>query len=144
MKTIPRIAFFLFLSNAILSDSSEKVEELFSNHRPSQLPALAANLSAQGSIAHIKGDHGTALEKYKQSLYIRKNLGLEKTTGYAVILFLSSIVEHKLGNSCQAMTNVREVIEIYKYLGNEEEAKVAEKEGLQEFKSACEALLSQN
>ena len=79
-----------------------------------------------------------------KNLQIRKAIGLDKTHGYATILFLTSIVEHKLGDSCKAAENVKKVISIYNYLGMLDDASVAEAEGLKEFKSACANLVSQN
>jgi len=60
------------------------------------------------------------------------------------VLFLLSIVEHKMGESCKAAENIKKVIKIYNYLGMVDDANVAEKEGLKEFKSACSELVSQN
>lgn len=133
------------ISSVLLADSAlTQVETIIQNSRPADLPAIAGNYSSLGSTHQIKGDYAKALENYKKSLHIRKAIGLDKTQGYANVLFLESIVEHKLGDSCSAVVHMKQVIKIYQYLGLVDDAHVAEKEGLQEFKSACEVLLSQN
>ncbi|MBP9885173.1 MAG: tetratricopeptide repeat protein [Leptospiraceae bacterium] len=137
--------FLIILSTALFADSAlTHVETIIQNSRPADLPAIAGNYSALGSTHQIKGDYAKALENYKKSLHIRKAIGLDKTQGYATVLFLESIVEHKLGDSCSAMANIKKVISIYQYLGLVDDAQVAEKEGLKEFKSACEVYLSSN
>lgn len=144
MKQLTTIALFLGLILTVNANETSNFEELLKNQRPSDLPGIAKNLSAIGSTMQIKGDYTGALTNYKKSLQIRKSLGLEKTQGYANVLFLSSIAEHKIGNSCKAMSNMKKVIEIYNYLGLNDEANQAEAEGLKEFKTACETLVSQN
>lgn len=142
-KTLILILFSI--STILIADSDiANVEKIIKNSRPADLPAIAGNYSALGSTHQIKGDYTKALENYKKSLEIRKAIGLDRTQGYATVLFLESIVEHKLGDSCKAMANIKTVINIYNYLGMVDDAHVAEKEGLKEFKSACEVLLSQN
>jgi len=140
------LALILFSISTILIADSElsHVESILKNSRPADLPTIASNYSALGSTHQIKGDYKTALVNYKKSLEIRKAIGLDKTQGYATVLFLTSIVEHKLGDSCNAMANIKKVIHIYKYLGMVDDANTAEAEGLKEFKSACEIVLSQN
>ena len=144
MKKIITIILFS-LTTVLLADSElATVGHIVKNSRPADLPNIAANFSALGSTHQIKGDYANALINYKKSLQIRKAIGLDKTQGYATILFLTSIVEHKLGDSCKAAENVKKVISIYNYLGMLDDASVAEAEGLKEFKSACANLVSQN
>lgn len=144
MKNI-LISILFSISTILLADSDKNsIENIIQKSRPADLPAIAGNYSALGSTHQIKGEYAKALENYKKSLQIRKAIGLDKTQGYATVLFLESIVEHKLGDSCKAMANVKKVINIYNYLGMIDDANVAEAEGLKEFKSACEVLLSQN
>ena len=144
MKKILTLILFS-LTTVLLADSElATVDHIVKNSRPADLPNIAANFSALGSTHQIKGDYANALINYKKSLQIRKAIGLDKTQGYATILFLTSIVEHKLGDSCKAAENVKKVISIYNYLGMLDDASVAEAEGLKEFKSACANLVSQN
>lgn len=140
------LTFILFtLSTLIYADTEiNSVEHILKNSRPADLPNIASNYSALGSTHQIKGDYTSALLNYKKSLEIRKAIGLDKTQGYATILFLTSIVEHKLGDSCKAAENIKKVIKIYNYLGMVDDANIAELEGLKEFKSACAILVSQN
>lgn len=131
---------------ATLSAETEinSVEDILKNSRPADLPSIAGNYSALGSTHQIKGDYPKAMANYKKSLQIRKAIGLDRTQGYATVLFLLSIVEHRMGESCKATENIKKVISIYNYLGMVDDASVAEKEGLKEFKSACAVLVSQN
>lgn len=140
------IILILFsISTTLFADSElASVETILKNSRPADLPNIAANYSALGSTFQIKKDYSNALLNYKKSLQIRKAIGLDMTHGYANILFLTSIVEHKTGDSCKATEDIKKVIKIYQYLGLVDDARTAESEGLKEFKSACEVLLSQN
>lgn len=144
MKKI--LVLILFSTSTILFADAElsSVDSIIKNSRPADLPTIASSYSALGSTHQIKGDYASALVNYKKSLEIRKAIGLDKTHGYATILFLTSIVEHKLGDSCKAAEDIKKVIKIYHYLGLVDDANVAEAEGLKEFKSACAILVSQN
>ena len=82
-----------------------------------------------------------ALELYEQSLFLREKIGLKNSHGYANILFLSSIAEHKTGESCKAVKRISSAIQIYKNLGYQDESKVAEEEGLKVYQRACSNLL---
>lgn len=135
------VAIFLITLNSLSADAVADIEKMFSEHRPKDLPGLASNLSAQGSIHHIKGDYEKAQTFFQKSLKIRKQIGLEMSAGYANILYLSSIADFRMGKSCEAKTKVTKVIEIYRYLGDSAEANQIESEGLGSFKKACEATL---
>jgi len=123
--------------------AEDSLEELFSKNRPNDLVNIAGNLSAIGSLHQSKGDYPSALNHYNKSLRIREQLGLEKTSGYALVLFLSSVAEFRLGNSCKAAGIAKNVVSIYQYLGQTEDAKLAEVQGLTSFREACQ-LLSEN
>lgn len=139
------ILILFSISTILVADSDiANVEKIIQNSRPADLAAIAGNFSALGSTHQIKGDYAKALENYKKSLEIRKAIGMDKTQGYATVLFLESIVEHKLGDSCKALSNIKKVISIYNHLGMLDDAHIAETEGLKEFKSACAVVLSQN
>ncbi len=123
----------------------DQLEAIFKSTRITELPQIALNLSARGSILQLKGQYKEAIDLYSQSLVLRNKLGLNKTTGYATILFLKTIALYKNGESCTAMGNINEVIEIYNYLGKEAEAKMAEEEGLNVYKKSCQGdLLTHN
>lgn len=140
IKMNKKIAIALILSSmfGLYAESAEDtVEEIFNKNRPSDLASIAGNLSAVGSLHQSKGDYASALTHYSKSLKIREELGLEKTQGYALVLFLSSIAEYRLGNSCKAVGIAKKVISIYQYLGQTEDAKLAEVQGLSSYKEAC-------
>ena len=144
MKKILAILAISLTSTLTADSEINSVENILKNSRPADLPAIAGNYSALGSTHQIKGDYSSAMSNYKKSLQIRQAIGLDRTQGYATVLFLLSIVEHKMGESCKAAENIKKVIKIYNYLGMVDDANVAEKEGLNEFKSACSELVSQN
>jgi len=123
----------------------DQLEAIFKSTRLTELPQIAVNLSARGSILQSKGQFKEAIDLYSQSLHLRDKLGLSKTSGYATVLFLKTIAHYKTGESCTAMGNINEVIEIYNYLGKEAEAKMAEEEGLNVYKKSCQGdLLTHN
>jgi len=133
------------LSNVVFSNELEDFEAQFHNAKPKELPELAKNLSARGSLYHARGQFMDAIQMYKRSLKIRKEMGEEMSSNYALIVFLHSIAEHKLGNSCEAEKTAKKAIEIYKKLGEQEEATLTQKEGLLEFQKACQSsLVSKN
>jgi tetratricopeptide (TPR) repeat protein len=144
MKKIIILILFSISAAAFAETELVTVESILKNSRPAELPTIAGNYSALGSKYEIKKDYANALASYKKSLQIRKALGLDKTQGYAKVLFLASIVEHRLGNSCKAMADLKKVISIYNYLSLVDIAELAEIERLKEFKLACNSLLSQN
>jgi tetratricopeptide (TPR) repeat protein len=123
----------------------DQLEAIFKSTRLTELPQIAVNLSARGSILQSKGQYKEAIDLYTQSLQLRDKLGLSKTSGYATVLFLKTIAHHKTGESCVAMGNINQVIEIYNFLGKDSEAKMAEEEGLNVYKKSCQGdLLTQN
>jgi len=123
----------------------DQLEAIFKSTRLTELPQIAVNLSARGSILQSKGQFKEAIDLYSQSLQLRDKLGLTKTSGYATVLFLKTIAHHKTGESCTAMGNINQVIEIYNYLGKDVEAKLAEEEGLNVYKKSCQGeLITQN
>jgi tetratricopeptide (TPR) repeat protein len=143
-----KIALFVMLSGFLNINAYDidQLDAIFQTNRVTELPQIALNLSARGSIQQSKGQYKEALELYDQSLKLRDKLGLNKTMGYATVLFLSSIVHHKTGESCKAVNKIGMAIEIYNNLGKKEEAQVAEEKGLNVFKSSCTSsiLVSQN
>lgn len=142
-KIIAMIVFYASIQ--INAYDLDQLEAIFKSSRLSELPQIALNLSARGSILQSKGQYKEALDLYSQSLVLRDKLGLNKTSGYATVLFLSTIAYHKTGESCIAMGKINKVIEIYQILGKEEEAKMAEEEGLNVFKKSCQGeLVTQN
>lgn len=142
-KIMAMIVFYASLQ--INAYDLDQLEAIFKSSRLSELPQIALNLSARGSILQSKGQYKEALDFYSQSLVLRDKLGLNKTSGYATVLFLSTIAHHKTGESCIAMGKINQVIEIYHTLGKEAEAKMAEEEGLNVFKKSCQGeLVTQN
>ncbi len=143
-----KIALFVFLSGVLSINAYDldQLESIFQSNRVTELPQIALNLSARGSIQQSKGQYKDALDLYDQSLKLRDKLGLNKTMGYATVLFLSSIAHHKSGESCKALGKIGQAIDIYNNLGKKEEARVAEEEGLKVFKTSCAPsdLVSQN
>lgn len=140
MKLLTFLTLTLF-SAALFSNDMEDFEASFHNAKPSELPELAKNLSARGSLYHARGQFSDAIQMYKKSLKIRKEIGEEKTSNYALILFLNSIAEHRLGNSCEAQKTVKKAIQIYNSLGQKDEAESARQEGLFEFEKACQTIM---
>ena len=141
-----RIALFIvFGALSLHAYELDQLEAIFNTNRITEIPQIALNLSAKGSIMQSKGLYKEALELYEQSLHLREKLGLNKTQGYATVLFLSSIAEHKTGDSCKALNRIGQVIEIYNYLGKKEEARTAEEEGMKIYQKSCNSkLVSQN
>jgi hypothetical protein len=139
--------FILFvLSSSIYANSeleSLTVKEIIKKTKPSELSNVAVELSTKGGKSQAYGDYTSALSYYYKSLELRKTLGLDNTIGYATILHLTAISEHKLGNSCKATEQVKKVVQIYQYHGKDLEAVETEKESLKEFKESCK-LLSNN
>ena len=113
------------------------VEKSFKERKSSSKTEEALRLSALGSLKHQHGNYEEALEYYQNSLKIRKELGLKHTNSYANTLFLTSIAHHKVGKSCLAYTEIKEVIHIYNHIGNEIDGKVAEEEAKKTFLPAC-------
>ncbi|NBU98115.1 MAG: tetratricopeptide repeat protein [Spirochaetia bacterium] len=143
-----KIALFVLLSGFLSMNAYDldQLDSIFQTNRVTELPQIALNLSARGSIQQSKGQYKEAIELYDQSLKLREKLGLNKTMGYATVLFLSSIAHHKTGESCKAVSKIGVAIDVYKGLGKTEEARVAEEEGLNVFKTSCSSsnLVSQN
>lgn len=146
MKTTLLIFLFSFLSifaNAAVSNLT--VKELLAKTKVTDLPKLAVDFSTNASKFHAKGDFKNALLNYKKSIEIRKAIGLENSAGNANTLHLKSIVEHKLEDSCSAVSSIKEAIQVYKFLSMTKEAMEAEKENLREFRKLCNtAKLTQN
>lgn len=145
MTKILTIASIFSIFTAIQADEFNKMKKLLDKAKPSNQTELALNLGAKGSLYHTQENYTEAIKYYTQSLDLRKKLGMERTNGYANLLFLSAIAESKLGNDCAAADKTHKVVEIYKQIGSNEEADLAEKEGLTPFKKSCqEKLISSN
>ncbi len=145
MTKILTIAFFLSIFSLLQADEFQKMKKHLDNAKPSNQTELALNLGAKGSLYHSQENYTEALKYYTQSLEIRKNLGMDRTNGYANILLLSAIAESKIGNHCSAAEKAEQVVQIHTHLGNEEEARLANKEGVMLFKKSCqEKLVSSN
>jgi hypothetical protein len=69
-----------------------------------------------------------AIAYYKSSLTLKEQIGLDKSSSYANLLFLLSIAEHKSGNSCNSITHIKKVIGLYSYLGMTKDVITAEEE----------------
>lgn len=144
MIKIYTISLFI-LASAVSAYDIDTLDAIFQSNRITEIPQVASNLSARGSILQSKGMYKEALELYEQSLALRDKLGTQNTQGYATVLFLSSIVEHKTGDSCKAAKRIGKAIQIYKILGKQEESHVAEEEGLKVYQKACSGnLVTQN
>ncbi|MCX7999417.1 MAG: tetratricopeptide repeat protein [Leptospiraceae bacterium] len=136
MKAWGFFVVILSLSNVGAFDI-EEFEKSFFQAQPKTSLEKANLYSAQGAIYHAKGLFTEAVQLYEESLKIRNELGLQKTPSYANLLFLNSIAEHKSGNSCKAKDLAKKAIQLWKELGNLEDANVAKHEGLSEFESNC-------
>lgn len=131
----------VFIASVASAHDLDTLESIFQSNRITEIPQIASNLSARGSILQSKGMYKEALELYEQSLSLREKIGTQNTQSYATILFLSSIVEHKSGESCKAMKRIEKVIEIYKNLGKQNESNIAEEEGFKVYQKACSSIL---
>jgi tetratricopeptide (TPR) repeat protein len=140
MKKILLIACFLGISSPVFTEDLDTIEASLKNSRPYKLPELAANLSALGSLYHKKGNYSEAVKKFEESLMIRKQLGLVRTPGYANILLLSSISDHKMGQSCKAFKKAQKAKEVFMSLGEDEVVLSIETEALPEYKASCNTL----
>jgi tetratricopeptide (TPR) repeat protein len=145
MTKILTTALFLSIFSLLKANEFEKMKKHLDNAKPSNQTELALNLGAKGSLYHSQENYVEAIKYYSQSLEIRKKLGMDRTNGYANILLLSAIADSKIGNYCSAAEKAEEVVQIYTHLGNEDEARLANKEGLMLFKKSCqEKLISSN
>jgi tetratricopeptide (TPR) repeat protein len=139
------LAILLSTISTISANDLEMMDANFNSYTPKNLMEVATNLSARAGIKHSKGEYKSAIKMYDESLKIRKNLGHDSTKGYATVVFLKTVAQHRDGNSCDAAKNIKEAIEIYKQLGEFEDLKAAHHEGLQVYQMKCEGeLLSKN
>lgn len=134
--------FLIFqLYTTLFSFEIEEFEKSFFQAQPKTALEKANLYSAQAAIYHTKGLFSEAIHLYEESIKLRNELGLHKTSHYANLLFLNSIAEHKRGNSCKAKDLAKKAIQLWKELGELEEANIAKQEGLTEFESNCKVKL---
>lgn len=118
----------LLLSFILNANDLNIIETMINSNRVTEIPDIAKNLSARGSIHHSKGEYKEAIQLYETSLMLRERIGLEKSYGYATILFLVAIAKDKLGDSCNALNHAKKSISVYYYLRKDEDARVLENE----------------
>lgn len=135
MKKLIIIAIIL-ISSVISAYDLNEIEAMLTSSKITELPDIAKNLSAIGSIHHAKKDYSQAIYYYNKSILIREKLGLEKSSGFATVLFLLSIAKDKLGDSCNALNHANKSMSIYYYLGKEEDARLVENE-IQLYNTNC-------
>jgi len=127
MKRILLIAVFL-INSIISAYDLNDIEIIFSSSRITQIPDIAKNMSATGTIHHSKGEYIKAIEFYNNSLILRERIGLSKSYGFATVLFLLGIAKDKSGDSCNAILPIQKAMNLYRYLGKEEDSRIAEEE----------------
>ncbi len=111
------IQFFLLLfigASFIFADELSDELEASLQATTNQSMHEANRLSALGALNHQNGNFQLALKYYDQSIQLMKGLKNKNDLSYANTLFLSAIVSHRLGNSCDALTRVKSAIIIYK------------------------------
>ena len=129
----------LLLSFILNANDLNIIETMINSNRVTEIPDIAKNLSARGSIHQSKGEYKEAIQLYETSLMLRERIGLEKSYGYATVLFLLTIAEHKSGKSCNSLRRIDKVISIYTYLGKHEDARLAEEEGKNIYNKKCDS-----
>ncbi|TGK55259.1 tetratricopeptide repeat protein [Leptospira wolffii] len=138
MNKIIKIALILSISTAIYAESDTTlVENSLKSYAPETDVQLANKLTALGSLKQKTRDYEGAISFYDQSLALRTKMGDKESQGYALVLYLKSISEFRLGKSCQALENIKEVIQVYQKIGDLDSALHAEEEGLKKYQEAC-------
>lgn len=138
MNKIIKIALVLSISTALYAEpETSVVEASLTNYTPESEIQLANKLTALGSLKQKTRDYESAISFYNQSLAVRTKLGDTESQGFALVLYLKSISEFRLGRSCQALENIKEVIQIYQKMGDLDSALQAEEEGLKKYQEAC-------
>ncbi|PJZ53918.1 hypothetical protein CH380_07900 [Leptospira adleri] len=113
-----------------------KIEEEWNRYSPEDPKKLAAKLSTLGAIKQKFRDYKTAILFYEQSLAIQDRLGENKSREYALTLYLKSIAEFRIGQTCRAVVSIQSVIEIYHFLGDVDSAIQAE-DSFKKYSSFC-------
>jgi hypothetical protein len=126
----------ILLSFILNANDLNIIETMISSNRVTEIPDIAKNLSARGSIHQSRGEYKEAVELYEISLMLRERMGLEKSYGYATVLFLLAIAKDRLGDSCNALSHAKKSISVYYYLGKDEDASVLENE-IQIYNTNC-------
>ncbi|TGJ99992.1 tetratricopeptide repeat protein [Leptospira langatensis] len=138
MNKLIKIALVLSISTAIYAESdTASIESSLTNYTPESEIQLANKLTALGSLKQKTRDYEGAIGFYDQSLAVRSKMGDKESKGYALVLYLKSISEFRLGKSCQAVENIKEVIQVYQKIGDLDSAMHAEEEGLKKYQEAC-------
>ncbi|MGJ4788779.1 tetratricopeptide repeat protein [Leptospira koniambonensis] len=138
MNKLIKIALILSISTAIYAEPETNViESSLKNYTPETDAQLANKLTALGSLKQKTRDYEGAIAFYDQSLAVRTKIGDKESSGYALVLYLKSISEFRLGKSCQALENIKEVIHVYQKIGDLDSALHAEEEGLKKYQEAC-------
>ncbi|EQA43798.1 tetratricopeptide repeat protein [Leptospira broomii serovar Hurstbridge str. 5399] len=132
------IAYIDLYAEAELEAS--KGSEIFYEYIPGTDLELAKKYMALGSLEQKIKKYDRAIKYYDQALEILSRIGEKHTGIYALLLYLKSISEFRLGRFCNAKMNVREAIVIYQMLGDLDSALHAEKHALPEFTNACNSL----
>lgn len=130
------IILTLLLNTLLYATNIDELDTIFSTTRLIEIPDIAKNLSARGSIHHSKKEYPQAVELYSNSLELREKIGLKDSMGYANTIFLRSIAKHKLGDSCNAIKDIQKAIIIYTYLGKLNDIQIAEEES-ENYKNHC-------
>ncbi|AOP35874.1 hypothetical protein A0128_03370 [Leptospira tipperaryensis] len=113
-----------------------KLEKEWNRYSPENLKQLAIKWRTLGAIRQKFRDYKTAIRFYDQSLTIQERLGEKESGDYALTLYLKSIVEFRIGQTCQAAISIQSVIEIYRLLGDTDSAIQAE-DSLKKYSSFC-------
>ncbi|MBM9577802.1 tetratricopeptide repeat protein [Leptospira sp. 201903070] len=114
-----------------------KIEEEWNRYSPVNLKQLASKLTTLGAIKQKFRDYKAAIRFYDQSLAIRERLGEKQSEEYALTLYLRSIAQSRIGNTCQFRIDIQSVIEIYRQLRETDSAILAE-DTLKKYSSFCE------
>lgn len=130
------VILILLLNFVLSANDLIMIENMINSNRVTETPDIAKNLSARGSIHQSKGEYKEAIQLYETSLILREKIGLEKSYGYATVLFLLAIAKDKLGDSCNALNHAKKSISVYYYLGKDEDARVLENE-IQVYNTNC-------
>ena len=130
------VILILLLNFVLSANDLIMIENMINSNRVTETPDIAKNLSARGSIHQSKGEYKEAIQLYETSLMLRERIGLEKSYGYATVLFLLAIAKDKLGDSCNALNHAKKSISVYYYLGKDEDARVLENE-IQIYNTNC-------
>ncbi|EPG76505.1 tetratricopeptide repeat protein [Leptospira fainei serovar Hurstbridge str. BUT 6] len=116
---------------------ASKGSGIFQEFIPGTELELAKKYMALGSLEQKIKKYDKAIKYYDQALEILSRIGERQTQIYALVLYLKSISEFRLGRFCKAKVDVIEAITIYQILGDLDTALHVEENALPEFTNAC-------